>query len=160
MLSKIIKDYKSLQMHFQGMLTQKNSKNIIATNNNNYIHEEEKEDDQVELVSLSLGGNNIKKKLIYDQNKSGKKILFDGLELGLGCKFTQENSFDEEAKKENIKNIEKSIFVQNYPPSKMDYYNYDKDFLEQIPQKKARVSVRAVCGTTMVSSIICIYIFS
>ncbi|WMV28497.1 hypothetical protein MTR67_021882 [Solanum verrucosum] len=150
MLSKMMKDYKSLQMHFQGILTQKNSKNnIIATSNN--IHEEK---ELVELVSLSLGRSSstsrelIKKELLYDdQNKSNKKhgkLLFDGLELGLDCKFTQENSF-EELKKENINN-ERSVSVQNYPPSKMDYC--DEDFLQQIPQKKARVSIRAVCGTT------------
>ncbi|KAG5604175.1 hypothetical protein H5410_025667 [Solanum commersonii] len=149
MLSKMVKDYKSLQMHFQGILTQKNSKNnIIATSNN--IHEEK---EQVELVSLSLGRSStsrelIKKELLYDdQNNSNKKhnkLLFDGLELGLDCKFTQENSF-EELKKENINN-ERSVLVQNYPPSKMDYC--DEEFLQQIPQKKARVSIRAVCGTT------------
>ncbi|KAH0668835.1 hypothetical protein KY289_023328 [Solanum tuberosum] len=149
MLSKMVKDYKSLQMHFQGILTQKNSKNnIIATSNN--IHEEK---EQVELVSLSLGRSSstsrelIKELLYDDKNKSNKKhskLLFDGLELGLDCKFTQENSF-EELKKENINN-ERPILVQNYPPSKMDYC--DEEFLQQIPQKKARVSIRAVCGTT------------
>ncbi|KAK6788882.1 hypothetical protein RDI58_012681 [Solanum bulbocastanum] len=149
MLSKMMKDYKSLQMHFQGILTQKNSKNIIATSNN--IHEEK---EQVELVSLSLGRSSstsrelIKKELLYDdQNRSYKKhskLLFDGLELGLDCKFTQENSF-EELKKENINN-EQTVLVQNYPSSKMDYC--DEDLLQQISQKKARVSIRTVCDTT------------
>ncbi|XP_015075241.2 probable WRKY transcription factor 72 [Solanum pennellii] len=146
MLSKMMKDYKSLEMYFQGILTQKNTKNIIATSNN--IHEEKEE---VELVSLSLGRNSstsrelIKKELLYDdQNKSNKnhsKLLFDGLELGLDCKFTQENSF-EGPKKENINN-ERPVLIQNYPP--LDYC--DEEFLQQIPQKKARVSIRAVCDT-------------
>lgn len=148
MLSKIMKDYKSLQMHFQGIITQ-NSKNIFATTTTNIEEEEE----EVDIVSLRLGRNSTSResKKEYDQNESCKdkkhSKLFDGLELGLDCKFTPdvthdhspENSFQKYSKKENINN---EPFEQNYPPSKMDF---DEDFLEQ---KKARVSIRAVCGTT------------
>ncbi|KAK4376726.1 hypothetical protein RND71_003022 [Anisodus tanguticus] len=137
MLYKIMKDYKSLQMHFQG-ITQ-NSKNIVTSNI-----------EEVELVSLSLGRNTSREfKKEYDQNECKIKKyskLFDGLELGLDCRFSpditqvmknydsQENSF-EESKKENIKMARISG-------------NDDEDFLEYNIQKKARVSIRAVCGTT------------
>ncbi|KAJ8569911.1 hypothetical protein K7X08_006488 [Anisodus acutangulus] len=137
MLSKIMKDYKSLQMHFQG-ITQ-NSKDIATSNI-----------EEVELVSLSLGRSTSREfKKEYDQNECKIKKhskLFDGLELGLDCRFnpditqvmknydSQENSF-EESKKENIKMARISG-------------NDDENFLEYNIQKKGRVSIRAVCGTT------------
>ncbi|CAN4124377.1 unnamed protein product [Withania somnifera] len=145
MLSKIMKDYKSLQMYFQDIITQ-NSKNIIATTTPNI-------EEEVELVSLSLGRSSStsrefkQDKKEFDECKINNK-LFDELELGLDCKFTphhvtyddcSHNSF-EESKKENINNEQ---FVLN-PPSKRDF---DEDFLKH---KKARVSIRAVCGTTNV----------
>nr|XP_016497218.1 PREDICTED: probable WRKY transcription factor 72 isoform X1 [Nicotiana tabacum] len=155
MLSKTIKDYQSLQMHFQGI--SQNSKDIIATSI---------EQEQVELVSLSLGRSSREFKQDekeYDQNecKDIKKQskLFDGLELGLNYRcspdFTEvtkhyddspENSF-EESKKEHI--ISEPC-IQNYPSSKMSRIcgDEDEDFLQQNPQKKARVSIRAVCDTT------------
>ncbi|MCD7460256.1 hypothetical protein HAX54_043158 [Datura stramonium] len=159
MLSKIMKDYKSLKMHFHGIITHENSKDIIATTSSTPNNIEEEEEQQVELVSLRLGRSSttttttsreLKEFDEYSCKSSNKKHskLFDGLELGLDCKFTcdhsPENSF-EESKKENIN----EPFVQNYPPSKlMDYDNDDhEDFLQHIPQKKARVSIRAVCGT-------------
>ncbi|XP_016502534.1 WRKY transcription factor 72B-like isoform X1 [Nicotiana tabacum] len=158
MLSKIMKDYQSLQMHFQGISHKpQNSKDIIATS----IEQEE----EVDLVSLSLGRSSREFKQDekeYDQNecKDIKKQskLFDGLELGLDCRFSldftevtknyddsPENSF-EESKKEHIT----EPCVQNYTSSKMPRIcgDEDEDFLQQNPQKKARVSIRAVCDTT------------
>ncbi|XP_019257016.1 PREDICTED: probable WRKY transcription factor 61 isoform X2 [Nicotiana attenuata] len=163
MLSKIMKDYKSLQMHFQGISQPdhkpQNSKDIIATS----IEQEE----EVDLVSLSLGRSSREFKQDekeYDQNecKDIKKQskLFDGLELGLDCRFSpdftevtknyddsQENSF-EESKKEHM--ISHEPCQQNYLSSKMARISgdEDEDFLQQNPQKKARVSIKAVCDTT------------
>ncbi|KAF3640987.1 hypothetical protein FXO38_21854 [Capsicum annuum] len=152
MLSKTMKDYKSLQMHFQGIITQ-NSNNIIAKSPSNIIEKEE-----VEHLSLSLGRSSSCstskefKKELYDQNdecKSQKNCkLYDGLDLGLDCKFSQdhltddhspENSF-EESNKENIKMARIS---RNHDEDEDE--DEDEDFWDK---KKARVSIRAVCGTT------------
>ncbi|XP_060215756.1 WRKY transcription factor 72A-like isoform X2 [Lycium barbarum] len=117
-LSKIMRDYKSLQMHFQGVAQPYHKPQYskdIATSTIVEVEEEE----EVELVSLSLGRTSREIKKEYDQN--------------------EENSF-EESKKENI----------NEPCPKMARISGDddEDFLQQNSQKKARVSIRAVCDTT------------
>ncbi|XP_060215755.1 WRKY transcription factor 72A-like isoform X1 [Lycium barbarum] len=153
-LSKIMRDYKSLQMHFQGVAQPYHKPQYskdIATSTIVEVEEEE----EVELVSLSLGRTSREIKKEYDQNegknKKHSKLLFDGLDLGLDSRFssdltkvtknydTSENSF-EESKKENI----------NEPCPKMARISGDddEDFLQQNSQKKARVSIRAVCDTT------------
>ncbi|KAL4569561.1 hypothetical protein LXL04_025201 [Taraxacum kok-saghyz] len=132
-LSTVLKDYKSLQMHYNDFFQQefpKSSENLVT---------DHQEGDGNELICLSLGtlSSNKEKDSPKKVNCFGKSKGGDDeqeLKLGLGCQFDMN-------KDENSKNLELPV------PSLKSERREDDDLLDQIPLKKARVSVKVVCDT-------------
>ncbi|KAL6969550.1 hypothetical protein U1Q18_029261 [Sarracenia purpurea var. burkii] len=157
-LSKIMKEYQSLQMHFHANVDRteqaKESPSIAPPTN-------EVSEESEELVSLSLGRDSsveqLKKdieKKISNPSKDEENDEFDGgLELGLGCKFnpcgsmevsknptSPENRFGEEKEQEGNEKWSPGRSLKTVRSG-------DDDVHLQNNLKKARVSVRAVCDT-------------
>ncbi|XP_010256569.1 PREDICTED: probable WRKY transcription factor 72 isoform X2 [Nelumbo nucifera] len=150
-LSRIVKDYQSLQMQFYGIVEQEEAKKSGDT------APVDQEIEEPELVSLSLGRTASEPKKDEKNSNSSKSKEDDdqeGLSLGLDCKFevskpastekasnpSQENSF-EEPKEEDA--------GETWPPSKIlkAMRSGDDEVSQQTHVKKARVSVRARCDT-------------
>ncbi|XP_031104545.1 WRKY transcription factor 72A-like [Ipomoea triloba] len=149
-LERIMKDYRTLQMQFQGMVEKEGEKAAKSDDNTPQITEES------ELVSLSLGRASAEMKR-EEQNRpvivcAGKDKVDnedndqkEGLTLGLDCKFkslqhnnpSTDNSSDE-VKEEN---------GETWPPSKAlkTTRSGEDDISQQNPAKRARVSVRVRC---------------
>ncbi|KAL7611280.1 hypothetical protein Lser_V15G11528 [Lactuca serriola] len=132
-LSMVLKDYNSLQTHYNDFFQQeipKNTKNLVTNQEGDHGNE---------LISLSLGTLSS-----YKQKDSQQKVncfskTKDGgdeqeLKLGLGCEFDMK-------KDEKTQNLEPP--VHNLKSERRE----DNDLLDQIPLKKARVSVKVVCDT-------------
>lgn len=135
-LSMVLKDYNSLQTHYNDFFQQeipKNTKNLVTNQEGDHGNE---------LISLSLGTLSS-----YKQKDSQQKVncfskTKDGgdeqeLKLGLGCEFDMK-------KDEKTQNLEPP--VHNLKSERRE----DNDLLDQIPLKKARVSVKVVCDTQTV----------
>ncbi|XP_031488433.1 WRKY transcription factor 72A-like isoform X1 [Nymphaea colorata] len=153
-LSRIVKDYHQLQMHFFDIVQQEDNKKkpseltaAATTTTSSSGHDI----DESELVSLSLGNNStaVNKTEEKADSKSNEKMhdahFTEGLDLGLDCKFQQkdqspQNSF-EESKGEDA--------VEGWPPNKMPRSAEvtSQNDVSQPHLKKARVSVRARCDT-------------
>ncbi|KAF6159958.1 hypothetical protein GIB67_033042 [Kingdonia uniflora] len=157
-LARIVKDYKSLQMHFFDTVQQEEVKkstdiNTVTSTNAREEHEEP------EFFSLSLGRSTTSSEPKRDEKSSKFKGdddgMKEGLALGLDCKFevstnsspnnnepvvipSPENSSDEH---------KEGVVGEQWPPSKNLKRNGDEDLPQQTHVKKARVSVRARCDT-------------
>ncbi|KAA8529458.1 hypothetical protein F0562_033743 [Nyssa sinensis] len=155
-LSQIMKEYQSLQMHFQGIVQQEE-----AMKSRDTAPSMHPEDEEPELVSLSLGRassepknkDEIKKTIISNSSKGKEDDKFDeGLKLGLDCRFdlapteltknpSSENSFEES----------KEDPTETWPPNKnLKTVRSGDDDIQENPMKKARVSIRATCDTSTV----------
>ncbi|PWA70947.1 DNA-binding WRKY [Artemisia annua] len=144
-LSRVLKDYKSLQMHFNDFFQQevpKSSESLAP----------DQETNGAELISLSLGTlSSCKTKSDDGPIKvncfSKMKDRSHGdqeLKLGLGCKF------DLSPNRVGINNLRKDEIAQTLEPAVHNLKserNEDNDLLDQIPLKKARVSVKVICDT-------------
>lgn len=150
LLGRIAKDYKSLQMHFFDILHQQEAKSADTASDH-------QANEEPELVSLSLGITSTDAKKEEKKNRNSShggedERLSGGLSLGLDCLFERgskenrrasisNNSFDE------LKEVEPT---EVWPPSKITSKTMrsgEDEVLQQIPSKKARVSVRARCDT-------------
>ncbi|KAI3953970.1 hypothetical protein MKW98_017794 [Papaver atlanticum] len=167
-LSKVVKDYQSLQMHFFDIVQREQTKQkstdttAVAVLPVSTHHKEI--DEEPELISLSLGRSNSAELKKFKDSSSKSKDgagnheddLNKGLALGLGCKFevssnaartelitnqSPENSFEE------LK--EEEVVGEQWPPSKIlkTVRSGDDELSQQNQVKKARVSVRARCDT-------------
>ncbi|KAI3502466.1 hypothetical protein L1887_30546 [Cichorium endivia] len=132
-LSTVLKDYETLQMHYNDFFLQENPKSSESLVS-------DKEGDGNELISLSLGTlssykqkNNPKKANYFNKSKEGGDDEQE-LKLGLGCEFDMK-------KDERIQTLEPPVH------SLKNERREDIDPLDQIPLKKARVSVKVVCDT-------------
>ncbi|XP_043723681.1 WRKY transcription factor 72A-like [Telopea speciosissima] len=147
-LSKIMKEYRSLQMHLTNMVQQETKRSTDTTPTNQEIEEPE--------ISLSLGRISSEPKKEKSSNSSNDnkedQQLKEGLALRLDCKFEEssnplmisspETSFEEPKKEEPV--------GETWPPSKIlktMRSAEDDEASQQTQVKKARVSVRARCDT-------------
>ncbi|XWS34052.1 hypothetical protein CRYUN_Cryun21dG0006100 [Craigia yunnanensis] len=157
LLSQIVKDYQSLQMHFRDILQQEEAKKSTKAAPS---HQENEESD---LVSLSLGrssGSELKKEeknisssLISNGKKDEKPNDNEGLALGLECNFEPPCSTEPEknpSSESSLGKPEEEEPTVAWPPSKVlktVRSGDEEDRSEQMQLKKARVSVRARCDT-------------
>ncbi|KAF5203880.1 Wrky dna-binding protein [Thalictrum thalictroides] len=159
-LSRIVKDYQSLQMHFFDIVQHEQAKK--TTEDPTPMHE----DEEHELISLSLGRNSSERKkdekTISHSSKS--KPDEEGLALGLDCKFEGPNQglpiepATNLSPEDSLGETKEEEAGEQWPPSKIlkTMRSADDDVLQQPPVKKARVSVRARCDTPTVSILISI----
>lgn len=146
-LSKMMKDYHSLKMQFDGITQEDQSKKPT-----NLASMAAASDDESEMVSLSLGrfSADHSKRSREEMNKKNSNNSFNetkNLELGLNWKLDLENSRrgDDESKEEGGNDVRSS----RRSPPKSSRIGDDEDILQH-PSKKPRVSVRAVCNTQTV----------
>ncbi|KAI3970651.1 hypothetical protein MKX01_024298 [Papaver californicum] len=171
-LSKVVKDYQSLQMHFFDIVRQEQTKQKSTDTTSTVVlpasanHKET--DEEPELISLSLGRtNSAELKKFKDEKPSSSSKSKDGagkheddlnkgLALGLGCKFEVSNNAartelvtnqSSENSSEELK--EEEVVGEQWPPSKIlkTVRRGDDELSQQNQVKKARVSVRARCDT-------------
>ncbi|XP_039143789.1 WRKY transcription factor 72A-like [Dioscorea cayenensis subsp. rotundata] len=164
-LTRIVKDYQSLQMHFFDIVQQEQAKKATETP---VSITPEVED--TELVSLSLGTSSTghKKEEMKPSSSKNKENDHNQVEqvltLGLQCKFEgssngplsndqvplsnlnpDEHNIEEHKKEEEEEEEEAG---EPWPPSKIlknNNRNGDDEVSPQTHTKKARVSVRARC---------------
>lgn len=149
-LSKMMKDYHSLKMQFDGITQEDQSKKPT-----NLASMAAASDDESEMVSLSLGrfSADHSKSSREEMNKKNSNSFNEtkNLELGLNWKLDLENSAkdsrrgDDEPKEEGSNDVRSS----RRSPPKSSRLGDDEDILQH-PSKKPRVSVRAVCNTQTV----------
>ncbi|KAK8914543.1 putative WRKY transcription factor 72 [Platanthera zijinensis] len=152
LLSKVVNDCRSLQMHIFDIVKQDKSK--ASTNDHqlppNLSHHLEPE--ETELVSLRLGSARYKMvdemiKTNTHEVEGNDPIERQGLALGLDCKF-DEHKEPAQLKDPNPK--EEEVGDQTSSPGKITKLNLrsgDDEVLQQSHAKKARVSVRVRCET-------------
>lgn len=151
-LSTVLEDYKSLQLHYKDFFQQKE----VTKSAEKLDHDQE--DDGNELISLSLGTlsrykykNDSPKKV--DCFRNSKQATDDenddqDLKLGLGCEFDPTPAkvdFINDKKDEKTQTLELPVHGL-----KTDRSTDDDELLDQIPLKKARVSVKVVCDAQTV----------
>ncbi|XP_076907642.1 WRKY transcription factor 72A-like [Bidens hawaiensis] len=140
-LSRVLKDYKSLQMQFNDFFQPEVTKSLEKLS-------PDLEDDGNELVSLSLSTykhKSISPKKVNCFSKSKLDIDDDDqeLKLGLSCEFdrTPTRVDINNTKDERTQTLE--LPVHDLKTDRSD----DNELLDQLPLKKARVSVKVVCDT-------------
>ncbi|KAM7484337.1 hypothetical protein LguiA_000346 [Lonicera macranthoides] len=154
MLSKIMKDYHSLQTHFDKIVQQDVSNKSVDPTESKKVVEEEPE-----LISLSLGrfsSEELKKKDIEYLNNGEDDVnigKFDhdhqGLALGLDSRFYQssmKNSNNGSPRSSLNESNEEGTTSKSVKTGRSG----EDEILQQTPLKKARVSVRATCNTATV----------
>ncbi|XP_019198050.1 PREDICTED: probable WRKY transcription factor 61 isoform X2 [Ipomoea nil] len=145
-LERMMNDYRTLQMQFQGMVEKEEGEKAAKSENDNNTPQVTEESDQ--LVSLSLGraSAEMKRSIMCGAGKDNEENdEKEGLTLGLDCKFkslqpnnqSTDNSSDE-VKEEN---------GETWPPSKAlkTTRSGEDEVSQQNPAKRARVSVRVRC---------------
>ncbi|KAI0487896.1 hypothetical protein KFK09_027719 [Dendrobium nobile] len=166
LLSQIVKDYQSLQMHFFDIVKQEQP-NLVNKPTDELTAIKTHEAEETELVSLRLGSNSVttdhrkqlEEKLINTSSKSKENgHIEEGLTLGLDCKFEgYTNKNNSECKEvasnpssdNSIDEMKEEEAVEPSPPNKMlkNMRTGDDEVLQQTHVKKARVSVRVRCQT-------------
>lgn len=164
-LDRIMKEYETLQMQFQGIVQQEAKKSTTTTDHAS--NNDHRQQDESELVSLSLGSvsRNLKKDI--EKNKIFKGVkeptddqqVKEGLSLGLDCKFEASKSSATEGRllsnpsPASSSEEPKEEAGETWPPSKSlkTTRSADDEVSLQNPVKKARVSVRARCDAPTVS---------
>ncbi|KAI3931367.1 hypothetical protein MKX01_040284 [Papaver californicum] len=171
-LSKVVKDYQSLQMHFFDIVQQEQTKQKSTDTTAIVVlpasaHHKET-DEEPALISLSLGrSNSAELKKFKDEKTSSSSTSKDGagnheddlnkgLALGLGCKFEVSNNaaptelVTNQSSENSFEELKEGEVVgEQWPPSKIlkTVRSGDDELSHQNQVKKARVSVRARCDT-------------
>ncbi|XP_020595479.1 probable WRKY transcription factor 72 [Phalaenopsis equestris] len=167
LLSQIVKDYQSLQMHFFDIVKQEQP-NLVKNSPANELTAISHESEETELVSLRLGMNTVarhkklEEKMMMKTNTKSKEDGHveeeeeEGLTLGLDCKFEgyddKNNEYRDLASNpssdDSIEEI-KDEAGKSCPPNKIlkNLRSGDDEVLQQTHAKKARVSVRVRCQT-------------
>ncbi|KVH96144.1 DNA-binding WRKY [Cynara cardunculus var. scolymus] len=144
-LTRVLKDYKLSQMHFNDFFQQEVPKSSEC------LAPDHQEGDGTELISLSLGTLSSHKpkrdgpKKVNCFSKSKEDSDDDQeLKLGLGCEFdlTPTRVVINDLKKDETTQIMEPP-VNSLKTQRIE----DNDLLDQIPLKKARVSVKVICDT-------------
>ncbi|GAU25993.1 hypothetical protein TSUD_166750 [Trifolium subterraneum] len=154
MLSRVEKDYNSLQLRFFDIVNKEVSNKGVEEISTSH----DEIDEEPELVSLCLGRspNEHKKEAKIDQNSNKPKEKEDmevNLSLGLDSKYmlsmevvsdlSPMNSSEELPKEVE----EKGTLLSSSTNKSTKVINVDDDISDQMPAKRVRVSVRAKCDT-------------
>lgn len=172
-LARIVKEYKSLQMHFFDILRQEEAKKPKDTTAEHHDNNTNQENEEPELVCLSLGKTSTTDKSKKDEKKTSNVVVIGdgrkdhdeelngGLELGLGCRTSEilknnisssDNSFEEPNKEEEPTD---QIWSSPSKIQKTTKSSGDDEVSQHITHtKKTRVSVRARCDAPTVSTMI------
>ncbi|KAL5095947.1 hypothetical protein RYX36_000274 [Vicia faba] len=156
MLSRVEKDYNTLQLRFFDIVNKEVSNNVVEESSASH----EENDEEPEFVSLCLGRSprEYKKeatKVDQNSNKPKKKEDMEvNLSLGLDSKYmlsmeldsdlTPMNNSLEELPKE-VEVEEKGALFSTNKSTKV--INVNDEISDQMPTKRVRVSVRAKCDT-------------
>ncbi|KAF2311343.1 hypothetical protein GH714_021913 [Hevea brasiliensis] len=158
-LGQMMKDYQALQMKFHDIIQQEEAKKSTSAVDNNHQAVEEPE-----LVSLSLGRFSSESKRdgksktnSHGKDEDDEKANNEGdLSLGLDCKFqvSKFHNANEALPKPispvNSEDQPKEEAGETWPPLKVLKTvpsEGDDEVVQQSPQKKARVCVKARCDT-------------
>ncbi|KAM0002995.1 putative transcription factor WRKY family [Helianthus debilis subsp. tardiflorus] len=149
-LSVVLNDYKSLQLHFNDYFQQEE----VTKCSEKLAHDQEAGDGN-ELVSLSLGtvssckhkSDGTKKVNCFSKSKQDSDEDDQELKLGLGCEFDPTPT---RVNLNNVKNDERTQTVKPPVHGLKTERSDDNELLDQLPLKKARVSVKVVCDTQTV----------
>jgi hypothetical protein len=157
MLSRVEKDYNSLQLRFFDIVNKEVSNKVVedSSTSPNEI------DEEPELVSLCLGRspNEYKKEVKIDQNSNKPKEKDDmevNLSLGLDSKYMLSMELVSDlspmnSSEELPKEVEEKGTLLSSTNKSPKVINVDDDISDQMPAKRVRVSVRAKCDTPTVS---------
>ncbi|THU52366.1 hypothetical protein C4D60_Mb10t03250 [Musa balbisiana] len=147
-LAHIVKEYQHLQKQYFDIVQQEQSKRPLETTNPSDVEEPD------ELVSLSLGTSSTgQKKEDVISTKKEREEDGEGLTLGLGCRFEgtrkspneHESNLCSDSSSEEAKEEEPG---EPRPPTEILMSlrtGGDDEVPQQLPAKKARVTVRARC---------------
>jgi len=151
-LEGVEKDYHSLQLRFFDILQKDVSKKGVVDSSTS--HEDQSE--EPEFVSLCLGRTPMEPKKearIGNSNKPTEKDVGPNLTLGLDSKHLLEmevvSDLSPMNSSEEPKETETEGTLSTYQSAKV--INVNTDISDQMPAKRARVSVRARCATPTVS---------
>ncbi|CAB4264560.1 unnamed protein product [Prunus armeniaca] len=167
LLSRIVRNYQSLQMHFHGLLQKdEEAKKSMDPSSSARDQSNEQDEEADELVSLSLGRSSstdqprkdeqMKKISHFSKNGKGddeEGLNGAGLALELGCRFepAADQSTEVVMKNSSSDNScgdpKEDDPTEIWPPSKTSKTTRsgDDDVSQQTHLKKARVSVRVRC---------------
>lgn len=152
-LAHIVKEYQHLQKQYFDIVQQEQSKRPLETTNPSDVEEPD------ELVSLSLGTSSTgQKKEDVISTKKEREEDGEGLTLGLGCRFEgtrkspneHESNLCSDSSSEEAKEEEPG---EPRPPTEILMSlrtGGDDEVPQQLPAKKARVTVRARCDAPTV----------
>ncbi|RZB93608.1 probable WRKY transcription factor 72 [Glycine soja] len=145
MLERVEKDYHSLQLRFFDIHHEDVSKKGLADSSSCHDHETE------ELVSLCLGRSPMvpKKEARIGNSNKLKEDVGPNLTLGLDSKHLLSmevvSDFSPMNSSEQPKEAEEEVTLSTNQSAKV--INANDDMSDQMPAKRARVSVRARCDT-------------
>ncbi|KAH1200018.1 putative WRKY transcription factor 72 [Glycine max] len=146
MLERVEKDYHSLQLRFFDILHKDVSKKGLAVSSTSLDHETA----EPELVSLCLGRSPMepKKELarIGYSNKPKEEDVGPNLTLGLDSKHLLSMEVVSDLSPTNSSEEPKEVEAEGTNQS-AKVINVNDDVSDQMPAKRARVSVRARCDT-------------
>ncbi|KAI7738056.1 hypothetical protein M8C21_015214, partial [Ambrosia artemisiifolia] len=148
-LSMVLKDYKSLQVHFKDFFQQQE----VIKSSEKLTPDQELAGDGNELISLSLGtlssykhkSDGPKKMNSFNKRKQDTDDDDQELKLGLGCEFEPTTTVVDDSNK--VKKDERKQTVEPMVHGLKTERSDDNELLDQLPLKKARVSVKVVCNT-------------
>lgn len=146
MLERVEKDYHSLQLRFFDIHHEDVSKKGLADSSTCHDHETE------ELVSLCLGRSPMvpKKEARIGNSNKLKEDVGPNLTLGLDSKHLLSMEVVSDLSPTNSSEEPKEVEAEGTNQS-AKVINVNDDVSDQMPAKRARVSVRARCDTPTVS---------
>ncbi|CAJ1828322.1 unnamed protein product [Sphenostylis stenocarpa] len=148
MLETVEKDYQSLQLRFFDILHKDDSKKGVVDSSNSHDHQSE----ESEFVSLCLGRSRTESKKgarIGDSNKAKEKDVGPNLTLGLDSKHLLAMEVVSDFSPMNISEEPKETDAEGTLSTSQSakVINVNEDISNQMPAKRARVSVRARCDS-------------
>lgn len=148
MLERVEKDYHSLQLRFFDILHKDVSKKGLAVSSTSLDHETA----EPELVSLCLGRSPMvpKKEARIGNSNKLKEDVGPNLTLGLDSKHLLSMEVVSDLSPTNSSEEPKEVEAEGTNQS-AKVINVNDDVSDQMPAKRARVSVRARCDTPTVS---------
>ncbi|KAF8021510.1 hypothetical protein BT93_G1833 [Corymbia citriodora subsp. variegata] len=150
-LSKIVKDYQSLQHQFFEVVQEEKKVEMAPSPNKLLLPHSQENNEEAELLSLTLGLSSSRlktdgerKNILTTQSESAKNGNSDlKQELSLGSYNGKITSCD----RESLKDTKEGEILKIWPPSKVlkTVRSDDEQVMEQTQSKRARVCVRVRC---------------